>query len=1387
LAGGPLALIGEAGMSRIFLSHSARETRQALALKKWLAEQRPELANEIFIDVDPETGLRLGQQWDTQLLTSNSRCEYVVCLLSANWLASTECRVEYRTAEGFGKRILIARLEDSGDGDITSRWQRCDLFAGDRRVSIELPDGPPVNFSATALDQLKKAIEGDGVGPENFVWPPTKEPQRAPYRGWAPFEDIDAGVFFGRDAAITRGLDELCAMRFRLLAELAGRRSLFVVLGQSGSGKSSFLRAGLIPRLQRDDTQFAVLGVVRPERSPLTGDHGLAAAIWSACETLRVRDTSLGDIKSACLAGADQISPLLVRLREAAAARLTETADHTPPTLVLPLDQAEELFSSDAGVEAAAFLQLTAEVMRRMNATDLGLAVAATIRTDRYEAMQNQPALDGLGTVLFDELKPMPPAEFKQVITGPAARAGEGGQRLSIDALLVNELLADAAEGADTLPLLALTLARLYTDYASTGQLTLRQYRAGGGMRNVVDTAINEVLAAEPSQRARQLELLRSAFIPWLATITPDSDQPVRRVARYSDLPPDSIGLIDKLVDKRLLVRDERDGEVVVEVALESLLRQWSELADWLSIERRNLRTTEDIERSATAWEVNRRDDAWLLQGTRLADAIALADAPNYRDRLNSTRAFLDASRQNEDERLRKEHEHQQAELRAAQDRQAAAEALANAESKAREEAQAHASAMRKRARVMRAVLALTAVIALIAVFGLVAAVMARNRADERTRQATALQLAAEGQAMASNARPGGDIRGIQQVLAGNYLAPGAQIDDAALSVLNATRFVLKTREVGAFVWSVAVSPDGRRIVSAAKSRNQPGPPEEVYDAETLQPVDADPAAFHLPISPYGQPMAFSFDGTLRVEVVEDHLELYDVATDKRIRTFAFSDRSLSSARFSPDGKRIVTSGWDNTLRLWDVATGEQIGAPFTGHTDRVLSADFSLDGKQIVSGSADKTIRIWDVFSHKQIGDPFIGHTADVGAVAFNPDRTRVVSGSKDTTIRLWDPATGKQVGASLIGHTDEVMTVAFFPDGRRIASGGGDRVIRVWDTDPPAPLGTPLTGHAKAITAVAFSPDGTRMVSSSKDTTLRLWDTAIGQPVVPAFVGHTEAVNSVAFSPDGKRIVSGGSDKSIRLWDTATADQIKELPTGSAVGSVAFNADGSRVVASTGNAVVVWDIATADVVCTSDNTRSVDKAWFSPDGRQIVAMGTYLLMRFDSSSCQIDQQYEWPDDYGLFEYGAISPDGARVTGVFNPGGGFDLAQWDVATGREVTVLRRFGGPDHGTSVAYSPDGRWIVSVDEFVSGWEATTGDQIRGIVPSDGVAVAVSPDGRTVAVGNGAGVIREWNLPWQRPGELCARLSSNMNRQQWHDWVSPDIPYHELCPGLPEAPVP
>ena len=441
-----------------------------------------------------------------------------------------------------------------------------------------------------------------------------------------------------------------------------------MVLGPSGAGKSSFLRAGLLPRLRRDDRTFLPLPIVRPERAVLTGELGLAHAIHQLRTGLGLNQPMLGEIKNACLASdVERLRGWLEEARQVARARLLDVpAEQPAPTLVLPVDQAEELFNADAGPEAPRFLELLAALVEHEAGVTPAMIVALTIRADRYEPLQIAPELAGVHAREFDELKPMPPAGYTEVITGPARRATAAGRRLTIEPALVERLLAETAEGADALPLLALTLERLYRDFGADGDLTVAEYESMGGMAQVVQTEVDKLLAADPEQRQAQLDTLHDAFIPWLATINPDNDQPMRRLARWDDLPAASHPLIQAMVEKRLLVKDTRDGQTVVEVALESLLRQWRELAAWLRDEAQDLKDADTLERAAADWQASGHNESWLLEGTRLAEAETLAAKPGFRDRLDPTRDFLQASRRREDDRIEAEKQRQEAELQAA-------------------------------------------------------------------------------------------------------------------------------------------------------------------------------------------------------------------------------------------------------------------------------------------------------------------------------------------------------------------------------------------------------------------------------------------------------------------------------------------------------------------------------------------------------------------------------------------------------------------------------------------------------------------------------------------------------------------------------------------------
>lgn len=375
------------GLTRIFLSHSSLDTRAARALEQWLAETIPRLKGEIFLDVDATVGILPGERWKDKLRQASLSCEAVICLLSRNWDASHECRAEYRAAELLDKQIFVARLEPSGADGFTSEWQRCDLYGSDT-IDVPVPGEDAVPFARRGLAQLESGIGQAGFDPQSFHWPPAGDQGRSPYRGWEPFEEVDAAVFFGRDAAIIRALEQIRGTIH------SGREALFVVLGPSGTGKSSFLRAGLLPRLRRDTHRFVLLDVIRPQPDAFEGDNGFVRSLTNGLSTWNVTEAEKSDIRAACLNGDKvAIANWLNSIRTAAAdSRVMDADDRAPrPAVVLAIDQSEELFGEQATRHAEEFLNLLRGVMKLMNQDGIGFMVVVTIRMTGTRSCRPMP------------------------------------------------------------------------------------------------------------------------------------------------------------------------------------------------------------------------------------------------------------------------------------------------------------------------------------------------------------------------------------------------------------------------------------------------------------------------------------------------------------------------------------------------------------------------------------------------------------------------------------------------------------------------------------------------------------------------------------------------------------------------------------------------------------------------------------------------------------------------------------------------------------------------------------------------------------------------------------------------------------------------------------
>ena len=443
------------------------------------------------------------------------------------------------------------------------------------------------------------------------------------------------------------------------------------------------------------------------------------------------------------------------------------------------------------------------------------------------------------------------------------------------------------------------------------------------------------------------------------------------------------------------------------------------------------------------------------------------------------------------------------------------------------------------------------------------------------------------------------------------------------------------------------------------------------------------------------------------------------------------------SAAFSADGGRVVTSSWDETARIWDMATSREL-VRLVGHTGRLVHAQFSPDGRRVVTAAYDNTARVWDAATGRELLR-LVGHSRQVMSAIYSPDGRRIATVSTDKTARIWDAETGAILRV-LDDQPGRLTSAAYSPDGARVVTGGDDNVARIWDVASGREL-MRLSGHTDRVWGAAFAPDGKRVVTASEDRTARIWDAETGKELL-RLSGHADRVNCAAYSPDGARVVTASDDRSIRLWDATTGEQLARLSGHTdRVWSAQFSADGARVVsASTDQTARVWDVAPREVLRLSGHQGRIWYAAYSPDGsRAVTASYDHTGRIWDTASGQ--ELARLTGHTMALNSATFSADGRRVVTASDDK---TVRIWDAVTGKELMQLN--GHTDRTSGAAFSPDGTRVVtaSLDATARIWDTRTGQTVKVLSGhKDRVeAAAFSPDGRRIVTASNDGTARIWD---------------------------------------------
>jgi WD40 repeat protein len=1334
-------------VASLFISHSSSDRDAAERLAERL---RAEDFDALFLDFDPERGIPAGRNWERELYAQLRKSDAVIFLASAASVASRWCFLEVGLARSLGKPVFPLRLEDDAWLELLKDAQWVDLAEGERAYA-RLWEG----LRQARLDPI-----------DSFDWDPT----RRPYPGLQSFALQDAGVFFGRGDEINRLLVFLQPI---LQSGVAGR--LVAIVGPSGSGKSSLLRAGLLPRLEKLKERWVVVPPVLPGKQPTRNLASSLAQAFSACGQERYPDELERHLGSGGPAALGELASELAEMNGG-------ESNSGEPNVLVVVDQAEELITRSGEHEQQLFLGLLGGALNE----ESPLWVVATVRS---EFLSSAPERAGLAEVVDDTLivEPLSRARLPEVIERPAQRAG-----VDFETGLVGRMVEDTT-GGDALPLLAYTLQELWELMRRQGRLegtvSLADYEAMGGVVGALEHRADRI--TDELTRQGQGPMILPTLLK-LASVEGE-EEPTRRRVRRSALSPDEQKVVDAFVEARLLTSGKseggEEGAAFVEVAHEALLRQWEPLRQAIEEERSSLQKRSELERLVADWDRARKtneenEDSYLLVRGRLDEFREWAKGHPGELGANE-REFLRASEAFEERRSR-------------------------------------------RWRAVAGGLGVLLVISLIA-GGL--AIWQTQQARMQASIALSRQLLARASEL-QESQPDASLLVNVEAL---QRAPATIKEEARFDLLGKLTqpYHIATQLTGheSDVSDVAFNPDGNLLASAGGEDNTVrlwdvpggmphGKPLEGHDA-WVSDVAFSPEDSNLLASSDGdgtvclwdvestkphcqrleghqdevRGVAFSPDGNLLATASSDTtVRLWDVPGGKpHGKPLEGHEERVFDVAFSPSGDLLASAGEDGTVCLWDVTSTKPRCQALEGHEDEVRGVAFSPDGNLLASASADQTVRLWDVESREPLGEPLIGHTDRVTGVAFSPDGNLLATSSDDMTVRLWDVESREPHDEPLSGHTGQVAGVAFSPDGEQLASASADDTVRLWDVESKKLRGERkvLDDHGERVWGVAFSPDGNLLASGGEDEKVRLWDVPSGTPHGKPLDEHSDKVEGVAFSPDGKLLASASEDRTVRLWDVPSGTPHGEPLTsnGGEVRAVAFSPD-SRLLASAGEdgTVRLWDVPSGTphgkpLEGHEDEVRGVA---FSPDGELLASASQDQKVclwdvKSDKPHCQaLEGHNDWV--WGV----AFSPDGELLASSSDD---TTVRLWDVPSGEpHGKPLTGHGGEVRG--VAFSPDGELLASAseDQTLRLWDAasgeTRGQPLTGHVNSVN-DVAFSPDGDLLASASVDETVRLWDIEVASlMTDACSIANRDLSRDEWRRFVGPEseFEYERTCSNLP-----